>query len=208
MGEQTLSGSHLLAAVGRVPNTEDLNLAAAGVATGRARFITVNERLETNVPGIYALGDVKGGPAFTHISYDDFRIIRDNLLLGKQTTTNRVVPYVVFMDPQLGRVGITENEAKQRGLNYQVAKMPMDYISRAWEMGETRGLMKAVVDADSGQILGAAVLGVEGGELMAILEVAMLGKLHYRVLEEAIFSHPTLSEGFNTLFAQIQDGTA
>ena len=207
-GEQVISGSHLLGAVGRRPNTEDLNLAAAGVQVDKGGFIIANDRLETNMPGIYALGDVKGGPAFTHISYDDFRIIRDNLLLGKNTSTRRLAPYVVFIDPQLGRVGITEAEARERGLKYRVAKMPMDYVSRAWEMGETRGLMKAIVDADSGEILGAAVLGVEGGELMAVLEVAMLGKLPYTVLREAIFSHPTLSEGFNTLFTQFQDSRA
>jgi pyruvate/2-oxoglutarate dehydrogenase complex dihydrolipoamide dehydrogenase (E3) component len=204
-GTQTLAGTHLLTAVGRTPNTEDLNLSAAGVKVGRGGFITVNERLETNVPGIYAVGDVNGGPAFTHISYDDFRVIRDNLLLGKPTTTNRLAPYVVFIDPQLGRVGLTENEARERGLKYRVAKMPMESISRAWEMGETRGLIKAIVDAKTGQILGAAVLGVEGGELMATLQVAMLGKLHFEVLREAIFAHPTLSEGINTLFTQFQD---
>ena len=129
-------------------------------------------------------------------------------MLGKNASTRRLAPYVVFIDLQLGRVGITEAEARERGLKYRVAKMPMDYVSRAWEMGETRGLMKAIVDADSGEILGAAVLGVEGGELMAVLEVAMLGKLPYTVLREAIFSHPTLSEGFNTLFTQFQDSQA
>jgi pyruvate/2-oxoglutarate dehydrogenase complex dihydrolipoamide dehydrogenase (E3) component len=203
-GERTLEGSHLLVAVGRTPNTENLNLAAAGVKTDEHGFVTVNERLETNVPGIYALGEVNGGPAFTHISYDDYRIVQDNLLHGKnRTTTDRFVPYVVFIDPQLGRIGLTEQEAKAKKLNYRVAKMPMKHVARALEMGETRGLMKVVVDADSKQILGCAILGIEGGELMTMLEIAMLGKIPYPVLKEAIFAHPTLAEAFNNLFARL-----
>src|ERR671935_1295933 len=179
-GERTLEGSRLLVAVGRLPNTEDLNLAAAGVETGPGGYIRVNERLETTVPGIYALGDVKGGPAFTHISYDDFRIIRANLLDGgHRTTTDRLVPYTVFMDPQLGRVGLSEREARAQGRAIRVAKLPMSAVIRAIETGETRGFMKAVVDADSGQILGCAVLGSEGGEIMTMIQVAMLGKLAY-----------------------------
>ncbi len=205
-GEDTLSGSHLLAAVGRAPNTEDLNLEAAGVTVDKRGFIVANERLETSAPGIFAIGDVKGGPAFTHISYDDYRILADNLLGGAGTrTTRRLVPYVVFTDPQLGRVGLTEAEARQQGRPIRIAKMPMDYLSRAWEIGEKRGLMKAIVDAKTDQILGAAVLGYEGGELMAMLEIAMLGNLPYTVLKEAIFSHPTMSEGLNTLFYNFQD---
>jgi pyruvate/2-oxoglutarate dehydrogenase complex dihydrolipoamide dehydrogenase (E3) component len=163
-GERTLSGSHLLSAAGRVPDTDDLNPAAAGVQTDARGFIPVNERLETVVPGVYALGDVKGGPAFTHVSYDDFRIIRTNLLEGGDaTTTGRLVPYTVFIDPQLGRVGLSEREARAQGRNVRVAKLPMNYVARASEVDEPRGFMKAIVDADSGQILGAAVLGIEGG---------------------------------------------
>jgi pyruvate/2-oxoglutarate dehydrogenase complex dihydrolipoamide dehydrogenase (E3) component len=199
-GERTLSGSHLLMAVGRVPNTEGLNLAAAGVQTDEGGFIEVNERLETNVPGIYALGDVKGGPAFTHISYDDFRIIRSNLLEGGNATTHgRLVPYTVFIDPQLGRVGLSELAARAEGRNIRVAKMPMSYVSRALEVDETRGFMKAVVDADSGQILGAAVLGIEGGEIMGVLQMAMMGQVPYTVLRDAVFAHPTLAESLNNL---------
>jgi len=205
-GEETLTGSHLLAAVGRAPNTEDLNLGAAGVNVDRRGFVIANDRLETSAPGIYAIGDVKGGPAFTHISYDDYRILADNLLGGAGTrTTQRLVPYVVFTDPQLGRVGLTEAEARQQGRPIRVAKMTMDYISRAWEIGEKRGLMKAIVDAETQQIFGAAVLGYEGGELMAMFEIAMLGNLPYTVLQEAIFSHPTMAEGINTLFYNFQD---
>jgi dihydrolipoamide dehydrogenase len=199
--EQSVTGSHLLAAVGRRPNTDRLNLAAAGVETDNRGFVKVNERLETNVPGVYALGDVKGGPAFTHISYDDFRIIRTNLVEGGNTTVNgRLVPYTVFIDPQLGRVGLSETESREQGLNIRVAKLPMTSVARAIEMSETRGFMKAVVDADTKQILGCAVLGVEGGELMAMFEIAMMGKLPYTVLKDAIFAHPTLAESLNNLF--------
>lgn len=198
-GEQTLSGTHLLLAVGRKPNTEDLNLSAAGIETDQQGNIKVNNKLETNVPGVYALGDVKGGPQFTHISYDDFRIIRTNLLEGGNATTEgRLVPYTVFIDPQLGRVGLSETEAK--GLNIRIAKVPMTRSARAIEMSEARGFMKAIVDAETNQILGAAVLSVEGGELMSMFEIAMMGKLPYTVLKDAIFSHPTLAEALNNLF--------
>jgi pyruvate/2-oxoglutarate dehydrogenase complex dihydrolipoamide dehydrogenase (E3) component len=200
-GEQTLRGTHLLVAVGRKPNTEDLNLAAAGVETDKQGNVNVNSKLETNVPGVYALGDVTGGPQFTHISYDDFRIIRTNLLQGGNATSDgRLVPYTVFIDPQLGRVGISETAAHEKGLNTRVAKLPMTHVARAIEMSETRGFMKAIVDADTNQILGAAVLGVEGGELMAMFEIAMMGKLPYSVLKDAIFAHPTLAESLNNLF--------
>jgi pyruvate/2-oxoglutarate dehydrogenase complex dihydrolipoamide dehydrogenase (E3) component len=198
-GEQNLSGTHLLIAVGRRPNTEDLNLPAAGIETDHQGNVKVNHQLETNVAGIYALGDVKGGPQFTHISYDDFRIIRTNLVEGgNATTVGRLVPYTVFIDPQLGRIGISEVEAK--GLNIHVAKLPMARSARAIEMSETRGFMKAIIDAGTNQILGAAVLGVEGGELMSMFEIAMLGKLPYTVLKDAIFAHPTLAESLNNLF--------
>ncbi len=203
-GEQKMNGSHLLAATGRKPNAEVLNLAAAGIETDKQGNIKVNNKLETNVSGVYALGDVKGGPQFTHISYDDFRIIRTNLLQGgKATTDERLVPYTVFIDPQLGRVGINEAEAKEKGLSFRVAKLPMSKVARAIEMSETRGFMKAIIDANTKQILGAAVLGVEGGELMAMFEIAMLGKLPYTVLENAIFAHPTLAESMNNLFLQM-----
>ncbi len=204
-GERVLTGSHLLLAAGRVPNTDWLNLPASGIQVDKRGFIRVNERLETNVPGIYGLGDVKGGPAFTHISYDDFRIIRTNLLEGGNATIHeRLVPYTVFIDPQLGRVGMTETEAKASGRNIKVAKMPMDYVARALEVDESRGFMKAVIDADSGQILGCSILGIEGGEIMAMLEIAMMGKVPYTVLREAVFAHPTLAESLNNLFGMIE----
>ena len=205
-GERKLSGSHLLVAAGRVPNTDALNLSAAGITTDKRGNIPVNERLETNVPGIYALGDVKGGPAFTHISYDDFRIIKTNLLDGGNATTNgRLVPYTVYIDPQLGRVGMTEAEARAQGRRIRVAKIPMKWVARALEMDESRGLMKAVVDAETNQILGCAVLGVEGGELMSMLSIAMMGRVPYTTLRDAIFAHPTLAEAFNNLFDTFED---
>ncbi len=205
-GERKLAGSHLLVAAGRVPNTGRLNLAATGVEFDKKGFIKVNERLETNVSGIYALGDVKGGPSFTHISYDDYRIIRDNLLKKSNATiTNRFVPNTVFIDPQLGRVGLTEAEARAQGRNIRVAKIPMSYVARALEMDESRGFMKAIVDTDTKQILGCAILGIEGGELMAMLQIAMMGKIPYPVLREGIFAHPTLAEGLNTLFMALDE---
>jgi pyruvate/2-oxoglutarate dehydrogenase complex dihydrolipoamide dehydrogenase (E3) component len=204
-GESTLEGSHLLVAAGRPPNTDKLNLEAAGIDTDKRGQIKVNERLETNVSGVWALGDVKGGPAFTHISYDDFRVIRTNLLEGGDATiTGRKVPYTVFIDPQLGRAGLSEQEARQQGLNIRVAKIPMSYVARAIEVDETRGFMKAVVDADTDQILGCAILGVEGGEIAAMLQIAMMGEVPYTTLRDTIFSHPTLSESLNTLFAAVE----
>jgi pyruvate/2-oxoglutarate dehydrogenase complex dihydrolipoamide dehydrogenase (E3) component len=164
-------------------------------------FIQVNGKLETNVEGVYALGDIKGGPAFTHISYDDYRILRTNLIdRGKATTENRLVPYTVFIDPQLARVGITEAEARARNKKFRVAKMPMSYVARALEVDETRGFMKAIVESGSEQILGAAVLGIEGGEIMAMLQLAMMGRLPFTALREGIFAHPTLAESLNNLF--------
>jgi pyruvate/2-oxoglutarate dehydrogenase complex dihydrolipoamide dehydrogenase (E3) component len=205
-GERTLEGSHLLVAAGRPPNTDRLNLDAAGIETDKRGQIKVNERLETNVEGVYALGDVKGGPAFTHISYDDFRIVRTNLLEGGNATiTDRKVPYTVFIDPQLGRAGLSEQEAREQGLNIRVAKIPMSYVARAIEVDETRGFMKAVVDPDTGQILGCAILGVEGGEIAAMLQIAMMGGVPYTTLRDTVFSHPTLSESLNTLFAAVEE---
>ncbi|MGH7789029.1 MAG: mercuric reductase [Candidatus Binatia bacterium] len=203
-GERRVEVSHLLVAAGRVPNTERLGFDAAGIATDARGFVQVNARLETSADGVFALGDVTGGPAFTHISYDDFRILRTNLLEGGQaTTTDRVVPYTLYIDPQLGRVGMTEREARQRGHDVAVATMPMSSVARALEMDETRGLMKAIVDRSTGGLLGAAVLGVEGGELMSMLEIAMLGRVPVARLREATFAHPTLAESFNNLFAAL-----
>lgn len=196
-----LSGSHLLVATGRRPNSDSLNLTVAQIETDQRGFIKVDDHLRSSAPDVWALGDIKGGPAFTHISYDDFRIIRSNLIEHRDASTKgRFVPYTVFIDPQLGRVGITETEARQQGRKVRVAKLPMSSVARALEVDETRGFMKAIVDADSNQILGAAVLGIEGGEVMSVLETAMMGKLLYTALRDATYAHPTLSESLNNLF--------
>jgi len=200
-GSKKISGSHLLLALGRVPNSDRLNLGAAGVETDDSGFIKVNPKLETNVPGIYAIGDVKGGPAFTHISYDDFRILRENWLNGGNATIDgRPVPNCMYIDPQLATVGLNETEAQKRGIEYHLAKLPMTGVARAQEMSETRGFMKAIVDAKTRQILGCTILGVEGGEIMSMLQIAMMGKLPYTTIKEAIFAHPTLAESLNNLF--------
>lgn len=205
-GARTLTGTHLLVATGRVPNSDRLNLSAAGIQSDSHGFITVDDRLQTSAPGIYALGDIKGGPAFTHISYDDFRIIRTNVLeKGHASITGRLVPYTVFIDPQLGRIGLTESEARAQDKSIRVAKMPMSGVARAQELDETRGFMKVLVDAGTDQILGAAILGIEGGEIMAMLELAMMGKLPYTTLREAIFAHPTLAESLNNLFTHFEE---
>ncbi len=161
----------------------------------------MNDRLETTAPGVYALGDVKGGPAFTHISYDDFRIIEINVVKGgRASTKDRLVPYTVFIDPELGRVGLSEQEARTLGRSIRIARMPMTAVARAAEADETRGVMKAVVDAGTGRILGCATLGIAGGELMSMVEIAMMGQLPYTALRDAIFAHPTLAESLNNLF--------
>jgi pyruvate/2-oxoglutarate dehydrogenase complex dihydrolipoamide dehydrogenase (E3) component len=204
--ERTLEGSHLLVATGRTPNTEALNLDSAGIRTDARGYIPTDDRLETNVPGVYALGDVRGGPAFTHISYDDYRIARTNVIEGGSASVrDRLVPYTVFIDPQLGRVGLTETEARAQERKIRVATLPMNRVARAREVGETRGVMKAVVDAESQQILGCAVLGIEGGEVMAVLQVAMMGRLPYTAIKEGVFAHPTLAESLNNLFMTLDD---
>ncbi|HEY2503270.1 MAG TPA: mercuric reductase [Mycobacterium sp.] len=201
-GEQELEGSHLLAAIGRIPNTEALNLEAAGIRLTDHGFIAVDEYLQTSVPGVFAMGDVTGGPAFTHSSYDDYRILHANLVRHeKASTRDRIVPYTVFIDPQLGRVGLTEREARAQGRAIRVAKLPMNAVIRAIETGETRGFMKAVIDGDTRQILGCAMLCSEGGEVMTAIQVAILGKLTDTAMADAIFTHPLLAEGLNTLFA-------
>jgi pyruvate/2-oxoglutarate dehydrogenase complex dihydrolipoamide dehydrogenase (E3) component len=199
---QTLEGSHLLVATGRVPNSDTLDVKAAGIATDARGWIQSNSRLETSVPGVWALGDIKGGPMFTHISYDDYRVVKWNVLERKDVTIDgRIVPYTLFMDPELGRVGMTEEEASKSGKKIRVFKMPTNKVARALEVDESRGFWKAVVDQDSGQILGAAILGIEGGEVMALIETAMLGKLPYTRLRDGVWAHPTLAEGVNNLFA-------
>ncbi|MBI4573368.1 MAG: mercuric reductase [candidate division NC10 bacterium] len=204
-GSQTLTASHLLVATGRRPNTDDLGLEKAGVEIDKRGFIKVNSRLETNVPGIWALGDVKGGPAFTHISYDDYQIVYGNMFEGKNLTVeNRLVPYSVFTDPQLGRVGMTEKEARATGRKLKIGKIPMTWVARAIERDETAGLMKLIVDAESDRILGAAILATEGGELIQTLGTVMLAGAPYTILKGAIYIHPTLAEGFFSLMDDVK----
>ena len=204
-GEKTIMGSHLLLAAGRTPNTDMLNLPAAGVQTDDGGYIITDSRLKTAAPNIYALGDVKGGPAFTHISYDDYRIIRSNLFEnGDATIKGRTLSYVVFIDPQLGRVGLSEKEATEQKIPYTMVKMPMSHAARALEVDETDGFMKALVDKGSGRILGFACLGMEGGELMAVVQTAMAGGLTWKDLKNMIYAHPTLAESLINLFSLVE----
>jgi pyruvate/2-oxoglutarate dehydrogenase complex dihydrolipoamide dehydrogenase (E3) component len=199
-----VEGSDLLAALGRAPNTEELNLPAAGVETDDRGFIRVNDRLETTAAGVWALGDVNGGPQFTHVSLDDYRIVTANLAGGNRSTADRLVPYTLFIDPELGRVGMTEAEARRRGLRVRVARLSAAKVPRAVTSGETRGYLKAVVDADTDRILGAAILAAEGGEVMSVIQVAMRAGLPYTALRDMVFAHPTMAEGLNDLFAGME----
>ncbi len=206
-GPVTLKGTHLLVATGRTPNVEPLHLERVGVKQNASGHIVVNDKLETSAKNIWALGDVKGGPAFTHISYDDYRILRDNLLEGGNASIkDRLLTYCMFTDPELARVGLNESDAKKQGRDVRVAAIPMKWMARANEMDEPRGMMKALVDPETKQILGATILGVDGGEVAAQLQIAMMGKLPYTALREGIFSHPTKSEALNTLFTYFRDG--
>ena len=198
--EQTLSGSHLLVATGRVPNTDHLNVEATGAALDPHGFLKVDDHLRA-AENVYALGDIKGGPAFTHISYDDYRIVRDALLHGQERrVSERLVPYTLFTDPQLGRVGIDRQQAQKLGRPTRVYTLPMSSVARAIETNATAGLMRAVVDDASDQLLGATVLGMEGGEVMSALQLAMTGQLTATTLRNAALTHPTLCESINNLF--------
>ncbi|HEY9683440.1 MAG TPA: mercuric reductase [Oculatellaceae cyanobacterium] len=201
-GSRDFSCSHLLVATGRLPNTEDLNLEAAGVKTDARNFIVVNEKLETSAPDIWAIGDCKGGPFFTHLSWDDFRILRDNQLYdAKRTTNGRLCPYTLFTTPELGRVGLTEAEARAQGLEIVVAKLPARLVPRAQTVGQTLGLLKAIVEPKTKQILGASILANEGGEIVSAIQVAMVAKMPYTDLGNVMFTHPTMCESLNLLFA-------
>ena len=200
-----VTGSHLLIAIGTTPNTKALNLKAAGVDTNDKGYIKVNDQLETSQPGVYALGDVKGGPKFTHVSYDDYRVVKQNLLdNGNATIADRKVPYTVFTDPQLGRIGLSEKQAKEQNKAIKIASMPMSSVARAIETSHTTGMMKVVIDAKTDQILGAAILGMEGGEIMSLLQIAMMGQLPYQRIRDGVFSHPTLAESLNNLFMNVE----
>lgn len=199
-----ITASHLLIATGRTAQTASLKLEIPGVITDKKGNILVNEKLETNVKGIFALGDVKGGPAFTHIAYHDFTIVYRNLVEKCELSTiGRPVPYCMFTDPQLGRIGISESEARKKGLDFIVAKIPMSQVARGIETGETLGFMKAIVDKKSKQILGAAILASEGGEIVSVIQMAMEGGITYDKIRYGIFAHPTYSESLNNLFMKL-----
>ena len=207
-GPATLIGTQLLVATGRKPNTDELDLDKAGVETDKSGFIKVNGRVETNVPGIWALGDVKGGPGFTHVSFNDFQVIYCNLVQSRNLTIdNRIVPYSVFTDPQLGGVGMTEKEARRRGYRLKIGKLPMKSVARAIERDETAGLMKIVVDASNDHILGASILAAEGGELVQIIATLMFVGAPYTALNGAMYIHPTLTEGFFGLMEDVKPVT-
>ena len=202
---RTLAGSHLLIATGRKPNTDDLGLDKAGIATNDKGYIHTNGRMETNVPGVWALGDVKGGPAFTHISYNDFQIVYANIFEGENLTIeNRYLPYALFTDPQLGRVGITEQQARSSGKKFKMGTYPLTSVSRAIEKGETAGLMKIIVDATTDRILGASILSSEGGEIVQILGAMILAGAPYTILKGAVYIHPTMAEGFFGLMDSVK----
>jgi pyruvate/2-oxoglutarate dehydrogenase complex dihydrolipoamide dehydrogenase (E3) component len=199
--EKTLEGSHLLVATGRTPNTEGIGLDAAGIETTDRGFIKVNERLQSTAPGVWAIGEVAGSPLFTHVSVDDFRVVRDNLAGGVHVTTGRLIPFCLFTDPEFARVGLSEKEATAQGISYRLFKVPMEADLRARTLSETRGFLKALVDIDSDKILGFTALAVGGGEIMASVQVAMIAGLPYTALREAILAHPTLVEGLGALFS-------
>jgi pyruvate/2-oxoglutarate dehydrogenase complex dihydrolipoamide dehydrogenase (E3) component len=202
-GQQKIEGTDLLVATGRTPNTQGIGLETAGVALDARGYIKVNERLETTAPGVCAMGDCAGSPKFTHVAFDDFRVVRDNLTGGNRTTRDRLVPFCMFTDPELARVGLNETEAKKRGIAYRLAKMPMAGVLRAVTLGETRGFVKMLVDAESDRILGFTAFGAEGSEMMAAVQTAMLGGLPYTVLRDAVFTHPTAAEGLVYLLAGV-----
>jgi pyruvate/2-oxoglutarate dehydrogenase complex dihydrolipoamide dehydrogenase (E3) component len=199
--EKTLEGSHVLVAAGRTPNTEGLGLELAGVELTDRGYIKVNDRLQTTAPGVWAIGEVAGSPQFTHISVDDFRVVHDNLNGIVHVTTGRQVPYCLFTDPELARIGLNENEARARGIPYRLFKVPMESNLRARTLSEMRGFLKALVEADSDRILGFTVFGVGAGEIMSAVQIAMIAGLPYTGLRDAVLTHPTLVEGLIPLFS-------
>jgi pyruvate/2-oxoglutarate dehydrogenase complex dihydrolipoamide dehydrogenase (E3) component len=199
--EKTVVGTHLLVAAGRRPNTENLGLELAGIALTARGYIKVNERLETSAPGVWAIGEVAGSPQFTHVSVDDFRVVRDNLAGGNHVTTGRLIPHTLFTDPELARIGLSEKEAKARGISYRLFKIPMKQVLRARTLSETDGFLKALVEVDGDRILGFTALAVDAGEIMASIQTAMIAALPYTALREAIWAHPTLVEGLIQLFS-------
>jgi len=207
-GRTVIEATDVLVAAGRTPNTDGVGLDQTGVELDERAYVRVNERLETTAPNIWALGDCAGSPHFTHVAFDDFRIVRANLRGGHRTTRNRLVPFCIFTDPELARVGLNESEAKNRGLEYRVAKMPMGAVLRTRTLSEPRGFMKMLIDADSDRILGFTVFGVEASEPMSIVQTAMLANLPYTALRDAIFTHPTVAEGLTVLLSSVAKNAA
>ena len=200
-GQKTIEGSDILVAAGRTPNTSGIGLDAAGIELDGRGYVKVNERLETTAPEVWAMGDCTGGPQFTHVAYDDFRIVRDNLNGGDRTTRGRLIPFCMFTDPELARVGLNESEAKHAGIPYRLAKIAMTAVLRTRTLSETQGFMKALVDVRSDRILGFTALGAEAGELLAVVQTAIMGDLPYTALRDAVLTHPTMAEGLTVLFS-------
>ena len=201
--EIAVEGSHLLVATGRTPNTQDIGLDAARIATMESGYVRVNERLETTAPGVWAMGECAGSPKFTHIAFDDFRIVAANLDGGDRTITGRQVPFCLFTDPQLARVGLNESEAKRSGIGYRTSKLPIDNVLRTRTLSETKGFLKALVRAENDEILGFAAFGVEAGEMLPAVQLAMKARLPYTALRDLIATHPTMAEGLVSLFSAI-----
>jgi len=201
--ERIIAATDVLVATGRTPNTTDIGLEVAGVGLDARGYVKVNERLETTAPDVWAIGECTGSPQFTHVSADDFRVIRENLAGGRRSTRDRLIPFCLFTDPPLARVGMTEGEARQRGVAVRVANLPMSHVLRAHTTGEMTGFMKALVEAAGDRILGFTMIGTEAGEVVAAVQAAMLGALPYTALRDAILAHPTMAEGLNSLFAAI-----
>jgi pyruvate/2-oxoglutarate dehydrogenase complex dihydrolipoamide dehydrogenase (E3) component len=201
-GEQHIEGSDILVAAGRLPNTAGIGLEEAGVALDGRGYIRVNERLETSASEVWAIGECAGSPQFTHVSVDDFRIIRDNLAGGSRTTRDRLIPFCMFTDPPLARVGLSEGDAQRQGVTARVARLPISAVLRAQTTGESQGFMKALI-GDDDRILGFTMLGAEAVEVMAAVQTAMLADLPYSRLRDAILAHPTMAEGLGALFAQV-----
>ena len=207
-GEQKIVGSDILVAAGRVPNTAGIGLEEAGVELDDRGYIRVNERLETTAPNVWALGESAGSPQFTHVSVDDFRIIRDNLAGGKRNTRDRLVPYCMFTDPLLARVGLSEREAQRQGITARVAKLPMNAVLRTEATDEKQGFMKALIGGSDDRILGFTMIGSEAGEGMAAVQTAMLANLPYPRLRDAVIAHLTIAEGLGSLFANVAPRSA
>jgi pyruvate/2-oxoglutarate dehydrogenase complex dihydrolipoamide dehydrogenase (E3) component len=202
-GQGEIAGTHLLVAGGRTPNTDGIGLEAAGVETDARGHVKVDERLRTMAEGVWAVGDCAGSPYFTHIGVDDFKVVLANLTGGDRTTTGRQVPFCLFTDPELARVGLSEREARERGVEYRLAKIPLEAVLRARTLSETRGFFKALIEKDGDRILGFTALGPEAGEVMAIVQVAMLAGLPYSALGDAVLTHPTMAEGLADLFSSV-----